>query len=519
MIHLHKKSFSLYLGIITILLAACGAKATSTAVPTALPSATYTPLPTLTSYGRVSDPTPTNTPQPTVTPTPTPTATFTPQPTSTPTPLPPTATPTATATATPTLDLPTQVEPDKVFFTAGRSLFSMDLDGRNLTAIVTQETGLIEYLAVDPVHNKLYLSSGDDAKIYMIDLLNVGNKEVFSNHPGWGAQGLAIDPTGKKMYLGFYYDGLYVMDMNKVGQWTQLVDSASLDPLHGQRGQLQLDPTNSHIYFRTAYNYDCDMCRYIWRVDFDGNNLIKIIPYSGGDALDLDLNERKMYFSDVYDSRLGEGSYSVYRANLDGSGLETVLAIPAPFRYCRSVVLDVVHQKMYMNLINPDNGNKGRAIARSNMDGTGFEILYQITGVTEQEVAGGIALIAMPITTTQTPALTVTATPTHTPAPTGTATPTHTPTIQVCGANWTRLGAGKYAIVAPGSPNRVRSEPKKGDNLIASLTTGTVVKLLEGPVCADGLIFWKVENGDIPGGVGWTAEGDGKEYWLEPYKP
>jgi hypothetical protein len=43
--------------------------------------------------------------------------------------------------------------------------------------------------------------------------------------------------------------------------------------------------------------------------------------------------------------------------------------------------------------------------------------------------------------------------------------------------------------------------------------------VLEGPICADGLIFWKVENELIPGGAGWTAEGNGKEYWLEPYTP
>jgi len=35
---------------------------------------------------------------------------------------------------------------------------------------------------------------------------------------------------------------------------------------------------------------------------------------------------------------------------------------------------------------------------------------------------------------------------------------------------------------------------------------------------ADELIFWKVESKSIPGGVGWTAEGDGKDYYLNPYK-
>jgi hypothetical protein len=66
-------------------------------------------------------------------------------------------------------------------------------------------------------------------------------------------------------------------------------------------------------------------------------------------------------------------------------------------------------------------------------------------------------------------------------------------------------------------PNRVRSEPSISDNVIAQIYPGTIVKVIEGPVCADSLVFWKVENANIPGNNGWTAEGDGNEYWLEPY--
>ena len=51
------------------------------------------------------------------------------------------------------------------------------------------------------------------------------------------------------------------------------------------------------------------------------------------------------------------------------------------------------------------------------------------------------------------------------------------------------------------------------------LYPGSVVKLIEGPVCADGVVFWKVKNQLIPGGVGWTAEGDEVDYFLEPSEP
>jgi hypothetical protein len=97
--------------------------------------------------------------------------------------------------------------------------------------------------------------------------------------------------------------------------------------------------------------------------------------------------------------------------------------------------------------------------------------------------------------------------------PTTTATPATT-----CAGAYTRLKPNTWAIVTPGdNPNRVRAEPNTTAEVLTNIYPGTIVKILEGPVCEDGLVFWKVENNSIPGGVGWTAEGDGSEYWLEPY--
>ncbi len=95
--------------------------------------------------------------------------------------------------------------------------------------------------------------------------------------------------------------------------------------------------------------------------------------------------------------------------------------------------------------------------------------------------------------------------------------PTSTPD-PLCNS-WPRLQVNGQAKLVDVSPNRVRSAPQKGDNIISQLAHGTVVKVVEGPVCADGLVFWRVESETISGGIGWTAEGDGSEYWLEPYSP
>jgi dipeptidyl aminopeptidase/acylaminoacyl peptidase len=87
-----------------------------------------------------------------------------------------------------------------------------------------------------------------------------------------------------------------------------------------------------------------------------------------------------------------------------------------------------------------------------------------------------------------------------------------------CTAGWTQLEAGGRAEVSTESdtPNRVRSEPGTAGEIVAMLQPGAAVVLLEGPVCADGLVFWKVQNPEIPVGVGWTAEGNGTDYWLVP---
>ena len=94
------------------------------------------------------------------------------------------------------------------------------------------------------------------------------------------------------------------------------------------------------------------------------------------------------------------------------------------------------------------------------------------------------------------------------------ALPTSTPD-PLCTA-WSRLKVGGYARMVDTVPNRVRSAPQKGDNLIGSIGSGTVVKVLDGPVCSDGLVYWLVESDCILGVSGWTAEGDGQAYWLEP---
>jgi hypothetical protein len=80
----------------------------------------------------------------------------------------------------------------------------------------------------------------------------------------------------------------------------------------------------------------------------------------------------------------------------------------------------------------------------------------------------------------------------------------------------TRLLIGNQGRVTPGQPNAIRSQPTINNNVstvIGSIPGGGVFTVLNGPICADGFAWWQVS---YLGVTGWTPEGEGRTYWLEP---
>ncbi len=101
--------------------------------------------------------------------------------------------------------------------------------------------------------------------------------------------------------------------------------------------------------------------------------------------------------------------------------------------------------------------------------------------------------------------------PTSTPLP-------KLPPGEVCQGSYpTQFRLGDFAEVNPSPPipNRVRVEPNLHSKIVGEIGPYTRIQLIEGPVCTDGWVWWKikVENSGL---TGWTAEGDGENYWLIP---
>lgn len=104
-----------------------------------------------------------------------------------------------------------------------------------------------------------------------------------------------------------------------------------------------------------------------------------------------------------------------------------------------------------------------------------------------------------------------------------TSTPTPFPTLfgtngEICpGSPPTRLAVGIPGRVELGGVNnRLRDKPSVGEGQVtAQLAPGTEFQIIGGPTCdeVDFIRWWEV---DVKGQKGWTAEGEGEEYYLAP---
>ncbi|HEY81215.1 MAG TPA: SH3 domain-containing protein [Anaerolineae bacterium] len=101
-------------------------------------------------------------------------------------------------------------------------------------------------------------------------------------------------------------------------------------------------------------------------------------------------------------------------------------------------------------------------------------------------------------------ALYLTLTPTATPTPIlPTATPTPYPGL---------IQMGKLArVIAPTGLN-VREAPSPNAKRLGNFPPNAVVKVTDGPLEAEGYIWWQVDN--EYGLAGWVAGGDGEDIWL-----
>ena len=258
-----------------------------------------------------------------------------------------------------------------LYWGVGDKIYRMNLDGSACTLICSGWQPVTMFL--DVPRNRLVFDlwdSGSPVKAY--NLASGGAPTTLYSGPSYGGgQGLVFDPTTRQIFMGLYYDGLYVLNENSTPTWQQLVTSSQLSPMHGEVGQMALDPVHQQIYFRSPYNGSCDACRWIWRVNYDGSGLTQITPAQYGWGLALDLDAGHIYFSD------GPPDGPIMRVNLDGSNRQTVLTTPTEYNFCAQIILDKTHDTMYLYQCSTSNWRR-RTVAKAGMDGSNFTVLKTI---------------------------------------------------------------------------------------------------------------------------------------------
>lgn len=87
-----------------------------------------------------------------------------------------------------------------------------------------------------------------------------------------------------------------------------------------------------------------------------------------------------------------------------------------------------------------------------------------------------------------------------------------------CMSTFSRLNVGGAGRVTPGLPNVLRSQPYlgAGSTFITNMYAGSIFSIIGGPSCSDGITWWQVNYNGL---IGWTGEGQGNSYWVEPYGP
>ena len=105
------------------------------------------------------------------------------------------------------------------------------------------------------------------------------------------------------------------------------------------------------------------------------------------------------------------------------------------------------------------------------------------------------------------------AVPTQSVAPTS---PTSGVTCQ--GFLPSRLVIGQQGRVTTDNdiPNNVRGNAGVNNPQVGQIPAGGRFEVLSGPLCVGDTAWWQVRYQDL---TGWTAEGGGTAYWLEPIAP
>lgn len=224
------------------------------------------------------------------------------------------------------------------------------LDGSGTVANVLDMTGMTGVgMAYDEVNEKVYFSDFEVIPEGKIWRMNTDGSElealVTDIHDPYA---IALDVPGGKMY--------WVDEDGNVSRANLDGSSPEIGIVNIEGGQMRaidLDVENNKMYFYEVFNED------LYVADLDGSNVSVIVPGVYGYAILVDTENDKIYFDD-------QNSATLSRANLDGSGMETIND-----NGTRIYGMDIDYEEGKIYWSGRDSGE----ISRANLDGSNTEVL------------------------------------------------------------------------------------------------------------------------------------------------
>lgn len=234
--------------------------------------------------------------------------------------------------------LPRQACAQKVYWADSdtNKIQRSNLDGTNIETIVTVGAGFPTGLTFDEGARKLYWSDGGTKTIRRCDP-DGSNPEILVTEAMVGnfhPSRISLAPEIGKMYW--------------INVWTGRIQRSNMDGsaiedviIAPSLMDLTIDLTNGRIYWSA-------LLEGIWSANFDGSAIVQVASY--GEYLALDVAAGKVYW----------GFSSIYRSNLDGTQIETLINVG--LGSIQSIALDMRAGKMVWG-----NRNEGK-IQRANMN-------------------------------------------------------------------------------------------------------------------------------------------------------
>ena len=268
------------------------------------------------------------------------------------------------------------------YWLEGNSIVSLNVDTGETEVVFNDSTVVITALAYDPIENQLYIAGGrsitgdlGDSGAYLVDLVESEVKHLFSASCGLSGGFLTdieLNPINRKVYVMVRSDCSGVLISSNLDGSDRSGDLIEEIPFSPYR--MTMDHESEDLYW-IEYGLR-GFSNQIWKATLDGVAPSPVL--NDFESPEVILNS--IEGSDIAFDRLGQKIYwtgevtqssgSIQRANLDGTGVETVLdGLDNP----TDLALDIVGSKIYW--IEMESGT----LYEANLDGSEKEDL--ITGL------------------------------------------------------------------------------------------------------------------------------------------